>query len=374
MQLPVSVWVRRLVLCVALLGAAAFAAAPAPRPTLPNFDGWHKVKSTLEAKPGWGLASADVAVMQELGLSWIERDTYQFNGRTIEVQGYRFGDAGGAYGAFTYFRPSDFHAFDLGQPHDEAASGNTAILFTRGDWLIRAQMDQLTAMTASQMRQLAVNLTSTAGFDQLPTLPYYLPRKGLVPESLRFVRGPAGFAAACNWVAANTLGFDFSAQAVLANYDFGLETNGQSSTAQLVIIAYPTPQLARTYLARLQKDSGFELRRTGPMLVLVHANPGAEAQAAALLTQVNWDAVITMVPPTPAGLGALPALILGIFVLCALIMGVAIVVGLLTGVLRVWAERWLPQRFRRASHPALIRLGLTLPGQEKFGAHGGTPT
>lgn len=349
-------------------------AAPAARPALPNFDGWQKVKSSVAGKPGWGLAANDAAVMGELGLSWIERGTYQFNGRTIQVQGYRFADPGGAYGAFTYFRPANFHAFDIGQPRDQAASGNTAVLFTRGVWLIRVDMDQLTAMTASQMRQLARNLASTAGADQLPSLPFYLPRRGLQANSLHFVRGPVGFAAACDWVSAAGLGFDQSAQAMIASYDFGPGVNGTETTAQLVILSYPTPQMARTRLAELQHQAGFQTRRSGPLLALVRSTPAGSAAAAALLTQVNWDAEVTMVPPTPLGLSGLPALILGIFVLCALIMGVAILVGLLSGALWNWVDRYLPPRFRRSARPALIGLGLGSPAQDKFSPRGHIPS
>lgn len=368
-----SGWFSRVGLILVLLAACVLAASAAARPALPNFDGWQKAKSSVADKPGWGLTANDAEVMRELGLSWIERDTYQFNGRAIQVQGYRFGDPGGAYGAFTYFRPDNFHAFDIGQPRDQAASGNTSILFTRGDWLIRVQMDQLTAMTASQMRQLAQNLTATAGADQLPSLPFYLPRKGLQANSLHFVRGPVGFAAACQWVPTAGLGFDQDAQAVVASYDFGPDLNGAESTAQLVILSYPTPQMARTHFAELQQQ-GLQARRSGPLVAVVRATPAAAPQAAALLTQINWDAEITLVPPTPLGLTGLPALILGIFVLCALIMGVAILVGLLSGALWNWVDRFLPERFRRSARPALIRLGLGSPAPDKFSPPGHIPS
>ncbi|HVB39348.1 MAG TPA: DUF6599 family protein [Terriglobales bacterium] len=353
----------------ALLAAAAAATVPPPPPQLPNFDGWQKSASTLTLQPGWGLPRAQAAVMNELGLSSIERAAYRFEGRTIHLQGYRFGDAGGAYGAFTYYRPENFHTFDLGQPHAQAASGDTAILFTRGDWFIRVQMDQLTAMTASQMQALAARLTATAGPTQLPALPFYLPRKGLVPNSLHFVRGPAGFAAACTWLPPDAVGFNKSAEAVIANYDFGTDSDGTEANAQLVLLDLPTPDLARTYLAQLERLAGgtaFRVRRSGPLLALVHTTGASSSQAGGLLQAVNWDAEITMVPPVPESLGALPALILGIFVLCGLIMGVAVVVGLLSGALWAWADKLLPRRFQHPEREALISLHLGARAGEKF--------
>jgi len=357
-----SRWTRRVILILALLGGVAvIAAAPPPLPRLPNFDGWQKTASTEAVHSGWGLPRAEANVMDELGLSSIERATYRFDERTIHLQGYRFGDAGGAYGAFTYYRPENFQAYDLGQPRAPAAAGDTTILFTRGDWLIRVQMDQLTAMTASQMQALAKRLSATAGPSQLPALPYYLPRKGMVPGSLHFVRGPAGFAAACTWVAPGAVGFNKSAEAMIASYDFGTNTDGTEATAQMVLLDLPTPDLARTYLAQLERLSGgaaFQVRRSGTLLALVHATGASASQAAGLLQAVNWDAEITMVPPVPESLGELPALILGIFVLCGLIMGVAVVVGLLSGALWAWADKLLPRRFQHPEREAFISLHL----------------
>ncbi len=333
------------------LGAWALAATP-PLPTLPSFAGWQKSRQAISTRSGWGLPAPDASAMAEYGLQAVERDVFQRGARSIQVQGLRFADAAGAYGAFTYYRPANFHPFDLGQPKEQAASGDTHILFTRGPWLIQVQMDQLTAMTASDMRSLAAHLAPPPGTSlTLPTLPYYLPRAHLQPNSVHYAEGPAGFAAACDWLPPEAVGFDKSAEAVVANYD--LPTAG---AVQLLILSYPTPTMARTHWARWKSDRAFTIRRSGPLLVLVQGAAGAPVEQ--LAEAVNFDADITLVPPVPVGINALPALILGIFMLCALIICVSIVVGVLTGGLRALLQRFWPQRFAHLSAESLIRLNL----------------
>lgn len=292
--------------------------------------------------------------MAEYGLAELEHDTFQRGPRKIQVLGLRFQSPIGAYGAFTYFRPANFHRFDLAQKGEQAASGDTTILFTRGQWLIRVQMDELTAMTASEMRALATNLGPFAGAaPALPTLPFYLPPQHLEPNSVRFAEGPAGYTAACNWLPASAVNFAQSPEVVVGTFDLPETDPG---TVQMMVISYPTPQMARSHLAQLQKISGLDVRRSGPLLALVHGISGDPAQQ--LAEAVNYDADITMAPHAPIGIEGLPSLIIGVFLLCAFIIGVAITVGVLAGGVRVMLQRAFPERFHNLQGESLIRLNL----------------
>lgn len=292
--------------------------------------------------------------MAEYGLARVERGTFARGPRHIQVLGMRFENAIGAFGAFTYYRPINFHPFDLAQPQEQAASGDTRILFTRGLWLIQVRMDMLTAMTASEMRQLAANLGPVAGSaPALPTLPFYLPTEHLEPNSIRYAEGPAGYAAACDWLPAAAVDFSQSPQIAVGSYDLPETDPG---VVQVMVISYPTPQMARTHLAELQKNPDLEVRRSGPLLAVVHGISAAPAQR--LAEAVNYDAEITIAPHGPVGIEGLPALIIGIFLLCAFIIGVAVVVGVLTGGIRVLLRRAFPDRFRSLQGETLIRLNL----------------
>jgi hypothetical protein len=348
--------VKRVLAVIALLAMAAVAAVA---PTLPEFAGWRKVQTQALAPLQAGLAGNQAAALGEYGLVSVERDVFQRGDRQIHIEGLRFHDSRGAFGAFTFLRPANFHSFDIGQKDEQAASGGTSILFTRGEWLMRVEMDELTAMTAAEMRDLAARIPVRGDPAlSLPNLPYYLPLDHRQPGTLHFTEGPAAFAASCDWLPATAVGFDHGAETALAAYDLPMSPPG----AELLVISYPTPTMARTRLAGLEKAAQAPGRRSGPLVILVH---GLSADAAApLLQAVNYDAEITKVPPVPVGVEGLPALILGIFLLCALIIGVAVVVGVLSGTTAVMLERVLPERFRRRQQENLIRLHLEGKGSQ----------
>lgn len=361
---------RRILSLVCLLSAlacAGLAAAPSSTPVLPDFQGWHKAQSTVLTQPGWKLPAHQAALMKELGLKSIEQDTYQRGGRHMQVEAFFFGDASGAYGAYTFLRPENFHPFDVGQPRSQGVSGNTDIYFYRGQWTVHVQVDQLTAMTGSEMRALASQLPMFPGQqNQLPTLPMYLPKPHYRANSVRYMEGPAGMAQAAPWLPADAAGFNLGAEAVTGTYDLPapVQATGPDQPDELVILSYPTPDIARDFLKRLQQalqvgqpGSPNQIRRSGPVLAVLHGPnyPGASD----LLNAVNYDAEVTMTQPTPVGLEGLPGLILGIFALAGMVIAVAVVVGILTGGLRVFLRRRFPKLFKsKADERDLIRLDL----------------
>ncbi|MGH9467102.1 MAG: DUF6599 family protein [Terriglobales bacterium] len=361
----------RLGLILVLWGGVFALAIPPHRrapaaPTLPAaFAGWHKV---ARIAPVPAPSGSQAAAMAEYGLISVEHETYRHSGSQVQVTGYRFRDASGAYGAFTYFRPATFHAFSLRQKQDLAAAGGTGAWFTHGAWLVQVQMAQPDAMSLSQMRDLAAATRIPAGSRlALPQLPQYLPQKYEVAGSLHYAEGPASFAASCSWLAPTAVGFNQDAETVLATYDLPHRPAG----AQLLLISYPTPQMARTHWAQLHDMAGISSRRSGPFLILVH---GLSApQAAALLHSVNYDADFLPVPPQEENLAELPGLIIGIFVLCAFVIGISLVLGVITGWVSARLDRILPGGFRllRPETPIRLQLNVVEPPNDPraFGHH-----
>ena len=353
-------WVLLALVCGAL------AAVPST-PVLPDFEGWHKTQSTVLRQPGWGLPAGQAALMKELGLKTLEQATYRRGDRSLQVQAFFFGDASGAYGAYTFLRPENYHSFDVGQPRAQGVSGDTDIYFYRAQWTLHVQVDQLTAMTGSEMRALASQLMVLPGQqNQLPTLPQYLPREHYRGNSVRYMEGPAGMGQAASWLPVDAAGFNLGAEAVTGMYDLPapVQATGPEQPDQLVILSYPTPDIARDFYARLQQalkagPAGAlnQIRRSGPVVAVLHGPnyPGASD----LLNAVNYDAEVTLTQPTPVGLEGLPGLILGIFVLAGMVSAVALVVGVLTGGLRVFLRRRFPQWFKKLDQKKeLIRLDL----------------
>ncbi len=77
------------------------------------------------------------------------------DGRKLTVRAARFQDASGAYGAFTYYKIPQMLREKIG---DQGASFNERVLFYRGDIVIDAQFDKLSAMSAAELRDLSAEL------------------------------------------------------------------------------------------------------------------------------------------------------------------------------------------------------------------------
>lgn len=149
--------------------ASAWAAPPAP--FLPvEFGGWHLQSSKTSADP----AIADPAyapVLKEYGFGELQNATYTQPGRKLTIKAARFNDTTGAYGAFTFYKSPEMLREQIG---DQAASLNERVLFYRGNVVVDAVFDRLTAMSAAELRELASELPLPAGNARnLPSLPVY---------------------------------------------------------------------------------------------------------------------------------------------------------------------------------------------------------
>lgn len=226
----------------------------------------------------------DPALWREFGFDAAERADYTSaaTGQTFTLTAFRFADATGAFAAFQWQRPVD------------AESGITSAR-TRSGSLIQ-QYNFLLQMEGkkphpSDLQQLYTQLPNTVRAS-LPILHEYLPRRGRVPNSERYVLGPAGLGAAEPRISAELASFGKGAEAQLARYRL------QGREIQLAILAYPTPQIAMERTRAFEKLSGALVRRTGPMVLVVPDAAGFEP-AAKLLSEVNYSASLTWNEPAP---------------------------------------------------------------------------
>jgi hypothetical protein len=76
---------------------------------------------------------------------------------------------------------------------DQGSSLNERVLFYRGNILVDAVFEKLTAMSAAELRDLSDALPLPAGNARnLPILPQYLPKSGYVRNTWKYVLGPVG--------------------------------------------------------------------------------------------------------------------------------------------------------------------------------------
>ncbi|HYX53978.1 MAG TPA: DUF6599 family protein [Candidatus Limnocylindrales bacterium] len=321
-----------------------------------SFNGWQIEKGSQKSgdDPA-AVDAADSAVLKEYGFAGFESATYVRNGRKMQVKAARFNDATGGYGAFTYYIQPLMRPEKIG---DLGASNNRRILFYRGNILVDVTLEQVTAMSAADLRALADALPQIHGnISALPTLPGQLPKQSLISNSQRYIVGPA---------ALDRLGVPLPAS--LVNFSMGPEVEfatyrTSEGEAKMTVIGYPTPQISAERMKAMQAANlpggPFFFKRSGPLLAIINGNiPESEAQS--LLASVNYDADVTWNQPTkPNPRDNIGGLIVGIFTLVGVILVFALIFGFAFGGARVVAKKLFPNRvFDKPEDVEIIRLDL----------------
>lgn len=342
------------IVCLLFSSVLGYAKNPGVLPT--SFNGWQLDKASI--KSGSDPASidgADAAVLKEYGFADFESGSYTRNGRKMEIKVARFTDASGAYGAFTYYVQPQMQEEKIG---DRAASNNRRILFERSNLLVDASLEQVTAMSAADLRALADALPRARGnVSALPTLPDNLPKQSYIPNTMRYIEGPVALERLGVPISASLVNFSMGPEVAFARYR---SSNGE---AYMTLIGYPTPQIAAERIKALQSaglaGGPFRFKRSGPLVAVVSGNiPESEAQS--LLASVNYDADVTWNQPAkPNPRDNIGNLIIGIFMLIGVILVVALIFGFAFGGVRVLAKKLFPNRvFDRPEDVEIIQLNL----------------
>ena len=364
-------------LCPALLADQPVS----PRALLPDaFAGWETSGDAQIVQDANLADPAEGPLLREYGFQQLETATYTQEDRHLKIKALRFRDATGALGAFLYYRQPRMVEESIG---DLSSSLNEHVLFYRGNIVVDAVFDKLTAMSPAQLRELAAGLPLVAGADRNPpTLPSYLPHETKhaqrIPNTTRYAGGPVALEKIGAPVSAQLVDFGAGAEVVLSRY------RASPEEATLTLIEYPTPQIAAQHQQRInaahhpagaQENPGqaalvnleqIYTRRTGPIVIIVSGllTPNA---AGSLLGSVNYDAAVNWDERWQAidKRDNLGYLVLNIFLL-ALVLGVlALISGIGFGFARVWLSRLFPGRVQTyAQANEFIALRLDEPSSE----------
>jgi hypothetical protein len=259
-------------------------------------------------------------------------------------------DSSGAYQAYLFLRS---------QPTDDLIPG--AVLVKGNRVLVVSQMrDKNRKSIEDWLRSISDGVAS-------PPIATYLPDNGKVPRSERYALGPLAFGAAAKALGRNDVvpiveyaGFGSHAEAIFAKYKSGKDE------ATLLLLEYPTPQLAELHLRHLQRaladakltDSSIE--RKGSLLSIVLAPTSAE-YAAKLRGAVNYETQVTWNEPSstatdPPIISTLVKIIIaiGVFMMVTLVLGIAF------GGVRIITKRLFPGKvFDRKEQIEVLQLGLS---------------
>jgi hypothetical protein len=348
-------FISTLAACLSLT-ASVFAAAGGD--FLPkSFAGWTQSGQPQISDNAAKADSAYPAVLKEYGFNESETATYtRDDGRKLTIKAARFNDATGAYGAFTFYRQPVMKTEQIGT---KAASANDRVLFFRSNVLVDANFDRLTAMSASELRELASMLPTAPGSaGNLPSLPQYLPKADAVENSAKYILGPQALLATKAPLAAEQVDFSHEPEILIQDY------SSKAGPLTLSVINYPTPQIAGERLRALQAaDQGnpksYLVRRTGPLLAIVTGSSGS-SEAQSLLSSVNYEAEVTWDEATTLSKrDNIGELIVGIFTLIGIILLISLIFGLFFGGIRVAMKRLFPKRvFDRPEDAEIIQLHL----------------
>jgi len=331
---------------------AAQATQSAPASILPlQFAGWHVSGSTKASKDPAVADPVNAALLKEYGLTDFESGTYtRDDGRKVDLKAIRFADASGAYGAFTYYKMPQMLTESIS---DQGASLNERVLFYHGNILVDAVFEKLSAMSAAELRDLSETLPLPTGNTRnLPILPQYLPKSGYVKNTAKYVVGPVGLEKISAPLSAPLVDFSASTEVALGNYQTA------DGIATLMLIEYPTPQLAAEHLRQIdaanqartqggdpaaKADPTFA-KRTGPIVAIATGaiSPG---EARSLLSWVNYEADVSWTENTYQGKkNNLGNLLINVFLLCGILIVFAGVAGVAFGGIRIFFNHILPEK------------------------------
>jgi hypothetical protein len=293
------------------------------------------------------------ALMKESGLITATHRTYAQGDKKAYCTLYTFHDSSGAYEVFTALR---VHI----SKGDQEEFGRTIY---KSNQVLDVVSDSKFGEDAE--KDAARWLQSISDGVASPPIASYLPSQGRVPGTDFYTLGPEGFRWATQWNAreaaglVDKAGFNSGAEAMFAEYQAGKEE------ATLLLIEYPTPQLAELHLKHMQREilaakNGASVERKGSLLSIVLA-PTSEKYAAQLRSSVNYETQVTWSEPSSTATDPpIISTLVKIFVATIVFMVVTVVVGIAFGGVRIITKRLFPGKvFDRPEHLEVLQLGLT---------------
>lgn len=291
---------------------------------------------------------------------------YSSGDHKIQVWVQKFHDPSAAYEVYTAGLHPGMMASLVGT---NAAVENDRLWMLTGNLVL--QVDSQKLASEEDLRALVKSLDGHADKTPLPDIRAFLPSNGLIQGTQRYSLGPEGYLAAVKALEREKYGdlaveIGFGAKGADAEVMLGSYANGRGGQEVLLLVLYPTPQLAEQQLHHLQpilasrpEFAGTTVERDASLLSLV-LSPSSPDMAARLRKAIKYDTAITWNEPAttltdPPWLLVLKTIFIASFAFCVF-AGVA---GVLFGVFRLLMKRLFPGKvFDRTKSVELLQLGL----------------
>jgi len=363
-----------LLACLCALLSAANTSAQQGNPTqqqrvLPDtFGSWHVTGCDVDTqKP---------ALSQEAGEREFRQCQFTSGKQTATIWAGKYRDPSNAYEVYTSLLRPAMQPSTVGR---FTAVDDKGLLILVGDIVVG--VDQPRNVSTKDLQELVSIVAVQSAKTPLPPIREYLPKEDLVNATQRYSLGPAGLRSALEPLTslvfrspstpdterekylaiADRIGFGSGAEAMLAEYRSGREGG------LLLLIDYPTPQLAELHMRHLDdalRDvaKGYEakIERRGSLLSVVLC-PSSAAYAEKLRNAVTYEMQVTWNEPSQTATDPPWAVVLyRIFVGTGVFMVMAVAFGVAFGGFRIFIKRLLPGKvFDRPEQMEVLQLGLS---------------
>jgi hypothetical protein len=333
----------------------------------PSFSGWtSEAASTIVPPTGLDpLLGADTPAFREYVVKSVEQRSYAQGSQTASINLYRFRDPSSAYGAYTFLSNDALSAVELGS---YASASHERALIVVGEMLLDVSVPaKLARPSDADLKQLADLLDKRADHTPYPFIGEHLPEKGRVKNSVRYVIGPLSLAHFVPLGTDDWMGYDHSAETILAHY----QVAGKDEV--LLVTSYPTQQVAAAEFAGILRRFTFDPpgdvppgqtvlfgKRVSSYIAVVAGAPSRQA-ANKILDQVGYQSNVTWNEPkqtlTEPGINSM---IVEAFMGTSVIMLFAVAAGIGFGGLRLLVKIFLPNRvFDREKQIEILQLGIS---------------
>jgi uncharacterized protein DUF6599 len=302
------------------------------------------------------LRSKDALIVEEYGFRQAVVQEFEKDGKSILCELLEMEDVTAAYGVFTFLRSDRAKPLQgighLGEQRDSSVS------FMQNRYYVMLSLETPSRSESPALLRIgqAVSQALPKAF-QLPPIVARLPAQNLAKGSEFFFLGFRALNQKLPIGNSDIFGLANGAEGVMAEYHF------PGDSAKLVLIYYPTQQLARkylesgyhTYMAQDPNESLF-FKRDGPQVALVLGAKSAES-ATSLLDKISYVSTVSWDPkaqPIPVA-----RIMLNIFIYTGVMLALTLGAGLLFALARILLKRFYPGRFfDRPEVSEIIRLNL----------------
>lgn len=355
------------VLLAGLLGVGVSAQIP-QTPILPDhFGSWQadgpaKTLHPQDLGNNWAQGTGADNVLAEAHPTRIEQRAYRNGNDEATFRVFALQDPSSAYEFYTFLLAPGMRNMGLGE---YSALSQYDGRFLVGNLVVQASLSPNTK--PENLSDIVPALKSKADPTPLPPLKNYLPEHWLVFGTEKYALGPQAFRASMASLGqgayaglAPEVGFQDGAETIMARYQ------GEHGSGVLLLIEYPTPQLAENHLHHLEealpaaaKQAGVTVERKASMLSLVFAAT-SPVHAQAIRNEVNYSTEVTWNEPSQTATDPpLVYMMFKIFVFTCLFLVFATIAGIAFGGFRVLIKHWLPGKiFDRPQDIEVLQLGI----------------